>query len=300
MNYEDLCEKAFRECDDSWHLYTPGDLSRIIFRTLEEYIFGMNLVALCAAHFKGLIDIFTFQIMSNHFHFVLQGDKNVVISFFEELRKRLVRYLSNKNRFSDLKGFSYSIIKIESISYMRNLITYVNRNGYLIDRDSTPFSYTWGGNAYFFNKQVNDYKQLLLKELSIKKKREIFKTHDIFLPDNYFLINGYVSPVCYLNIELAEKFFRNAHHYFNLVSRRVELFAQIAKELGDSISYTDEELNSAIYYISSKKFGTTPKVLTKQQKIEVAKELHFNYNASVKQIKRVLRLEESILNALFP
>lgn len=40
--------------------------------------------------------------------------------------------------------------------------------------------------------------------------------------------------------------------------------------------------------------------MDKTQKIEIAKDLHHKYNASNKQIKRVLRLDETIIEELFP
>jgi len=43
-----------------------------------------------------------------------------------------------------------------------------------------------------------------------------------------------------------------------------------------------------------------PFILDKSSKIELAKKLHFDYNASNKQIKRILRLDEHIVNSLFP
>ena len=91
-----------------------------------------------------------------------------------------------------------------------------------------------------------------------------------------------------------------AHHYFNLVSRHVESFISIATELGDRILYTDNELYSAVCSISAKKFEVAPKILDKTQKIEIAKDLHHKYNASNKQIKRVLRIDEAIIEELFP
>ena len=75
MNYDDYCESAFAECGSSWHLFTPGDLSGVLFREKEDYVYGMNLVALCAGKFWESIRLYTFQIMSNHFHFVLSGEK---------------------------------------------------------------------------------------------------------------------------------------------------------------------------------------------------------------------------------
>ena len=67
-----------------------------------------------------------------------------------------------------------------------------------------------------------------------------------------------------------------------------------------SVTYTDDELFTAANALSAKRFELSTKVLGKNQKIEIAKELHYGYNASNKQIKRVLRIDEAVVNELFP
>lgn len=300
MNFDDFCEGIFWEYGPFWHLCTPGNLSGVLFREREDYVFGMNMVALCAAKFYDRLKIYTFQIMSNHLHFVVSGSEEAVIMFFEEFSRRYRRYLTIGGDISDYKGFTHSIFPISDLNYLRNVLAYVNRNGYLVDANSTPFSYPWGANAYFFNLLSDNANALRMCELSVKAKRKLFRTHDVAIPDTYFMEGEYVSPMSYVQIDIAQNFFRSAHHYFNLVSRRVETFSSIAKELGDKITYTDDEMFTIVCALSAKKFESTPKTLDKYQKIEIAKDLHFNYNASNKQIKRVLRIDEAVVNSLFP
>lgn len=57
MNYEDVCELVFQENGPFWHLCTPGDLLGIIFRDRDDYVLGMNAVALCTAEFEEFVSI---------------------------------------------------------------------------------------------------------------------------------------------------------------------------------------------------------------------------------------------------
>lgn len=300
MNYDDFCEKVFADCTPCWHLCTPGNFQSIIFKENEDYVYGMNLVALSAAAFSLKVQIHTFQIMSNHLHFVLSGEKDAVVQFFEYFRKRLSKYMSLKGNGSYIKELIHNLIPITDLHYMRNVIAYVNRNGYLTDSNSTPFTYPWGANVIFFSGKQYLLKCIYVKNLSVKKKREIFHSHTVVVPEEYYLVNEHIYPGCYVKREIVENLFRSAHHYFNLVSRQVESFISIATELGDKILYTDNELYSAVCSISAKKFEVAPKILDKTQKIEIAKDLHHKYNASNKQIKRVLRIDEAIIEELFP
>ncbi len=223
MNSKDYLTSIAKE--QFWHLCTPGDSSGIIFRVKEDYIYGMNMVGVSAAKFFSSIDIYTFQLMSNHLHFVIRGENNDVEMFYQDLLQRLRRYLLKETRVYDIQKISHSILAVNDIGYLRNLIAYVNRNGYLVNKFVTPFTYPWGANRY----------------------------------------------------------------------------SSIAREIGDTISYTDEELFvAAIHYIHKEYDKQNIQALTKTEKIEVAKKLHFEYNASNKQIGRILKLDLVVLNALFP
>ena len=71
--------------------------------------------------------------------------------------------------------------------------------------------------------------------------------------------------------------------------------------LKDSIFLTDEELYSALYSHIHKEYSAkTSSELTAQQKIDTARYLHFNYNATNQQLRRMLKIELAILEELFP
>ena len=95
--------------------------------------------------------------------------------------------------------------------------------------------------------------------------------------------------------------FRDARSYFYSLTRNVEAFSQIASRLKDSIFLTDEELYSVICSHINKEYSVkTPSQLSAPQKIDTACQMHFGYNASNQQLRRMLRLDLSILEELFP
>ena len=292
---------VMEELKNFWHLCTPGKLSGEIFMERKDYVFGMNLVALVAAEYRERVEIYTFQLMSNHLHFAISGNKEDINDFFWAFFKRLRRYLVTESRLTDLKGFFPNLIAIDNVPYLRNLIAYINRNGFLVNKDTTPFSYYWGANRYFFS-LIPEYEtniKVPLDKVPVNERRRIFRSHFNDFPNCYYFIDDYVSPASYVNISLVETLFKNAHDYYYLVSRAVETFASFSKELGEQVTYTDEELQAVIYSISNAKFNSKPFELDKNAKIEIAKILHFRYNASNQQIRRVLRLDIEILEELF-
>lgn len=291
----------FEELGTMWHLCTPGEFIGLIFRERCDYVFGMNLIALCASEFSSKLKILTFQIMSNHLHFVLICEEEVLLQFFNSFKKRLKRYLANLQYPVKLTSFIPHYFKISDLKYLQTVIVYVNRNGYLVDKNTTPFTYEWGANRYFFNKFTHYEHNLLLGSLSLDKKRSLFKSRNFEIPPDYIFSGEYISPLSYCDISLAESIFKNASHYFHLSSRQIETYSSIAKELGDKVTYTDEEIFSAVMSLCLKRYDVkNPSVLNRDYKIEVAKIMHYDYNASNKQIKRLLRLDDIVLESLFP
>lgn len=301
MRHDDLCEVEFSNRRPFWHVCTPGDLSGILFRDEEDYVFGMNAVALSAAEYSGKVEIYTFQIMSNHFHFVVAGDMIDVEAFFTQYFKRIRRYLVSKYMDPDFKLLKFKAFPVNDLKYLRNVILYVNRNGYVASRNETPFSYRWGANAYYFNDLMQNENRVKLSSLSIDARRKMFHSRIFRFPAGYYLTNGYVSPVCYCNIQAAQCFFRDANHYFHSVSRQVESFSDLAKELGDRVTFTDDEIYFIVLSLCRKDYNVDlPYQLDKDAKIEMANQMHHKYNASNKQIRRILRLDETIIDSLFP
>lgn len=95
--------------------------------------------------------------------------------------------------------------------------------------------------------------------------------------------------------------FRDARSYFNSLTRNVEAFSQIASRLKDAIFLTDDELYSAMFAFINKNYSVkTVAELSARQKIDTARQMHFNYNASNQQLRRLLRMDLAILEELFP
>ena len=116
-----------------------------------------------------------------------------------------------------------------------------------------------------------------------------------------FILDGYVSPLCFCDIKKAEGLFRNAQHYFSKIAKSIESSSKIAKMIGESFYYLDSELYSIIAQICTKEYGCkSPSLIPAQAKVVVAKKMRFEYNASVKQISRILKIDIKQVKTLFP
>ena len=298
-NREQEAEFLFNSEGPFWHLYTPGNLTSIIFAESEDLKFAMNLIGQVAVRIPE-VEVYTFEVMNNHLHLILAGVEAKCRHLFELLKEKLGRYLRSKGRAIDLARFECSMIRITDLKTLRNEIVYVNRNGYVARHDCTPFSYPWGAGAAFFNPFLSLIPKTPYNDLTIRQKRDICKSKEIDLPGNLMVHDGVILPSSFCAINKAERFFRDPHHYFSMLSKNWEAYSEIAKRLGESIIITDEEMYSAVVALSAKNYGVkNPSLLNPNQKIELAKLIKQDYNASNKQIKNILKLDADLIKELF-
>ena len=295
---EARCETLFRELSPCWHLFTAENFE-IIFVTDDDFRAGMILIALCAMSFPG-IKILAFQLMNNHLHVTLSGKKDDCCAFFHMFRHRLQMYLKGIGRTVDLSRWEEKLNAIEDLDYLRTVIAYTNRNGFLVDPDETPFTYRWGTNRFFFNQDAVSWHSHSKEKLTVRQIRNVIHSGAFDHMAVLNVMDGYISPIVFCDITAAMALYRDGHHYFHLISRDVEGQRKIAAELGELVYYTDNELFAAVVSICRKDYGIgKPSALPSDAKLALARRMHFEYNATDKQIARILRLDRDILKAMF-
>lgn len=86
------------------------------------------------------------------------------------------------------------------------------------------------------------------------------------LPGEWEVVGGYVAPWSYCSVKFGMAMFRDAHHYFMMVSKNVEAYAELAK----------------------------PQIL------DIARNLRYDFRSSNGQIRRVLGLSQYEIDSIFP
>lgn len=296
---EDGCEMIYDRLGPCCHLYTAEGFGTI-FLTDEDFKAGMTILAICALSYPE-VGILTFQLMGNHIHLTLAGERERCMALFGMFRKRLMLFLKGARSSVDLTSWECSIKEISDLKYLRTVIVYTNRNGFVMNRDETPFSYRWGANRFFFNPDALLLCSQSREKLTVRQIRGFMHSSGFDGLSGLPMVDGYVSPLAFCDILTAMALFRDAHHYFHMVSRDIESQQSIAKDLGELVFYSDSELFNAVVIFIRDKYGmTSPSVLPKEAKIETAVWMHHNYNAGNKQISRILRLDLPLVDALFP
>lgn len=288
---ERCCEATFLDGEPYWHAYTSGKDTPLLFSLEEDFVFVMNVIAQAAALFPE-VRIIAFEVMNNHFHFVVSADEETVLTFWGFVRKRLVR------SFPLMKGLQITIKPIGDLGALRNNIVYTNRNGYVADSSHTPFSYPWGTGRYYF---LDRPRGKTLARIFVDDKRRMFRCRTPALPSGWEVSNGYVAPWNYCAVKLGMAMFRDAHHYFMMVSKNVEAYAELAAGLDDGEFLMDTELFARLSVLVRSDYDVSSiKDLTKPQRFDLARKLRYEFRSSNGQIRRMLGLSQYEIDSLFP
>jgi hypothetical protein len=165
----------------------------------------------------------------------------------------------------------------------------------------TPFSYPWGGGWAYFSPVINMLVTKSISEIGFEQARRITHSRDFEEFKSLKFIGDTVFIPSFCNIGLGERMFANARSYFMALTRNSEGMSLIAARLKDSIFLTDEELYTVAFKYGKEEFECRSLILlTPEQRIKIAKELYYKYNASHKQIRRILKLDQSIISELLP
>lgn len=296
---ERVCEMAFSENGPFWHVCTDGTKVGDMFCTDEDFRQAMIALAVCVV-LSGKVKLVTFELMNNHVHLILSGSKEDCMEFFAMYKGRLKRIFKGFDRLVDWDRFQAQIIEIKDLRALRNEILYVHRNAYVVNSKYTPFSYPWGGGWAYFSPVIDVLPVKSVSEMGCNKAREI--THYRNVAEIASL--GFVGEVPFIpsfcRVDIGQSMFRDARSYFYSLTREVEAFSQIASRLKDQVFLTSEEMFRVASIYAEKCFSQKLSMLTPEQKIELARKLHYDYNASNDTLRRVLKLELSVLNELFP
>lgn len=296
---ERACEIAFEECGPFWHLYTDGTEMGDIFSSEEDFKLGMTLLAVCAivSPKTGLI---TFELMSNHVHWIMLGEREDCLELFDTYKKRLKRLFTKMGRVVDWHRFQPYILEIETLRALRNEIIYANRNAYVANYKYTPFSYPWGGGWAYFSPVVYMLPVKSIREVGYNRVRELTHYRDVtnLSPLKFIGEVPFIPSFC--RIDIGERMFQDPRSYFHMLTRNAEAFSQIASRLKDTVFLTDDEMFVVAARCAAEMFSAKLGLLTPDQRVQLARKLHFDYNATNHQLRRVLKLDISVLNEIFP
>ena len=293
------CERIFEDNGPFWHICTDGSAVADIFQDDEQMREGMIALAVCAVLFKKA-ELITFELMNNHVHLIVRGEREDCLEFFGMFKRRLVRRSLAVGRAVDWSKFEAQILNIETLKALRNEIVYTNRNAYVANRKYTPFNYPWGGGWAYFTPMIGLLPTLSLSELGAIKARELTHYRNVEELESLRFVGDVPFIPSFCRVDIGESMFQDARSYFHALTRNAESFSQVAARLKDSVFLTDDEMFVVAAKNAQEMYSRKLGLLTTDQKVQLASKLHYEYKASNRQIRRILNLDLALLDEMFP
>ena len=293
-----ICENNFAQHGPFWHLYTNGQTMQNIFCSKEDFKIGMIALAISLTFCKN-VRLLAFELMSNHIHLILSGPKDDCLELFNIFHKRLRLIYSKLGRAVDWDSFRAEILQINTLDSLRNEIVYTHRNAYVANGNFNPFSYPWGSGCTYFNYWTDIIQSINFKDLPLRVQRGLTHSRDVAPYRHLKMCGDYMFIPSFCSVKLGESMFTDSRSYFNMLTRKAEVYGAIAARLKDTVFLTDDEIFQVTLTYCKERLGIQSLTrLSPEQKVAVAREIHFKYKATRQQIRRLLRLDLNLLNEI--
>lgn len=278
-----------------YHVSSKALEKNDIFLTREDFVTAMNDIALCSLRYD--VKILCFCLMCNHFHFVLRGSYKECYAFMNEFKRICaIRMRDRTGEVSGLKDVDLHFDLLDTQEYLENAIAYVLRNPLAARIIMMPYFYDWSSISAYF-RGCSQLHGLPLNTLSVRKRREVLHTRHDVVPDHFMLSpQGFIHPACYIAVDEVEKIFRHPSRLMMLLAKKVENEFEVASGAAQQIKMTEAELKTQVLELVRNEFGVNSLAqLSADDRLRLCLLMRRNFNSSVKQIARILRLSQSVV-----
>ena len=276
-----------------YQLATDGWQEGKLFNRAEQFVYGVITFGLMQLKFG--IRIYAYTLMPNHIHLVLSGTGNACVDAFEYFRRRISLKLEKDGDPPLPDDYGFKLIPIENEPQMRNQILYVLRNAYEKGW-CTPLSYPWSSGWLLFSPLAAFIKGERADTMSIRSLKRLTGSHETI--PGHWEFHPYLGllPNSFVDTRLVMKLFPSVKHFQTQLVKDYEVYAKIAKELEEDISYSKEECIDIVNQLIQTHFqGKDLPQLTSDEKSVLAAAMNNTYSIPVSLIAETLSLHEKIV-----
>lgn len=189
--------------------------SEVLFRDEEDYLRGINCLAMACIETGNRVGTFSFQ--SDHVHFDLFTENHYPLV----LRWRIsyTKYFNKKyERKGPLLDDYTFVLELVGARHIESAESYILRNSVHHGITSIPFGYPFNSTACYFS---SDFSRQYLDSIDFAKYRKFN-----FLPvnrrppkDTLLNAQGMIKAECFMEISMVEKFFGSARAFCYCMTR---------------------------------------------------------------------------------
>ena len=268
-------------------------LRLLVFRTEEDFTFGVNTLAIGTLKFK--VRVLCYTLMNNHLHLLVMGRYEDCLAYFKWVLLRLAQMLKTRYGINGvLKADTADVQAVTDKDMFLNEVAYLLRNTYKAHINS-PFSYPWAPFEVYFN----PYRDVLRGERfpSPDAAKRILGTH-ADIPSDWQHLNGRILNKCFVDYRTVEQIFGNGLTLFDRV-RKYDLESAVSQSHGieEMLTFTDNEMQEKILAVCKNEFHVgSHNQLGRKELLLLARTLARRYSATKKQIGRLLGIDPAVLD----
>ncbi|MBQ3766347.1 MAG: hypothetical protein II874_06405 [Bacteroidales bacterium] len=279
------------------YLFTSDHLERcLLFRSEEDYVFGVNTLALGTLRFK--VKVLCYALMGNHIHLLLMGRYEECRAFYAWVLHRLAQRVAERYGLSGILKFQASDVQnITDRDMLLNEVCYLLRNAYKARIDS-PFSYRWAPFECYFNPYLPYMHGDPVP--SGRRVRELFGTH-VRIPVGWEHLRGCILNKCFVDYVTVEQMVeRGSLGLFDRLRKYdLETVVSLSHGIEESITFTDTEMLEKLRTICRNEFhAESLHQLDRKTLLLLARTLARRFACPQKQISRLLGIDSSVLDNL--
>ncbi len=257
----------------------------------EDFRVAMNYVAIQAASCPE-VEVLSFELLSNHVHFVLQGTRQAARNFVVQFKHRYAMYYQKKYGVSHF--LRRNKLDIREIPYNdeapERAIAYVQMNCVAANICAHPSQYPWGTGSTFFAEGSQTGARI--GDLSARARHRLLHSTCDTIPAHWIMGGGgFILPSSYVNVKGVESLFRTPKRMNFFLVNSSKAKKRIETSEAAMPAFRDQTILAALPDLCRSLFQRESfRQLHQEERIELARQIRFRFSADANQIARVCGL----------
>ena len=268
----------------------------LLFRDEEDYIYGINTLALILLQFPGVM-VYAFTLMSNHIHLLLGGPQEQCEAYYDAVMHRLSLWLKKKYGLSGVIPYGpgkREVVIVKGLEHFIIEVLYLLRNPFKA-RICYPGDYPWSSVRMYFTKR-GQMTSRRASTFTVRELRRILKTN-IRVPGNWEITeSGMIIPhfVDWKTVEIA--FQNDEATFLRRLMEPVEARHNQLSGLPMELKFSDQEIVARVQAICQNELNVKDhRQLPAKELFRLCRTLSMRFGTSAEQLQRVLGVDKTML-----
>lgn len=273
--------------------------TELLFRDEDDYIYGMNTLALVLLLFPG-VTVYAFVLMSNHMHLVLGGPQKECEAYYDAVMHRLSLMLRRKYGLSGIVPYGHknrTTVPVKGLEHFIVEVLYSLRNPFKA-KICYPGDYPWSSVGMYFSRR-GQMRGRKASTFTVRELRRILKTN-IRIPSDWEITeNGMIIPH-FVKWNAVEKAFDNDEATFlRRLMEPVEARHQQLSGMPMELKFSDQEIAARVITICQNELNVKDhRQLSSKELLRLCRTLSLRFGSLAEQIQRVVGVDKELLEDL--